>query len=343
MKLSKFGFASSTLSLTSALVLGISGSADALPLTSNVSTFDSSSSAPSFTTSFTLTNAGSNINTLVSGDYKPSYIVINSNSSPAWTINTTNFPNCTTAYTTANNSDAGSPPSICGITLGSDALNNIVRVYVPNNNTIQLNFIDGGGAGSNTNWAFGTKTFDLTFANGLWNTKTAGTIPFTISANGSQYRVNGVDGATMTGWAGPIAKIWTTNLNVNSTVTFDANDGSGSTSVQAGRTTTALTSNQFTRPGYVFLGWANSPTDAANQQTSYANGANYNFVTGGTRTLYASWERDNSVSSNSSSSNSGSNLALTGMRSTLFIASGALGISLIVLGGVMVFSRRMSK
>lgn len=70
------------------------------------------------------------------------------------------------------------------------------------------------------------------------------------------------------------------------TVTFDANDGSGTpaTTTQTRNVTTALTSNAFTRTGFTFAGWATARNGSG---TQYANNANYSFVS--SQTLYAKW------------------------------------------------------
>ncbi|BCS55103.1 DUF4347 domain-containing protein [Geobacter sp. SVR] len=68
------------------------------------------------------------------------------------------------------------------------------------------------------------------------------------------------------------------------TVTFDANGGSGSMTVQTSGSATALTSNSFTRTGYAFAGWN---TVSGGGGTAYANGASYGF--GADVTLYAQW------------------------------------------------------
>ncbi|HBU01591.1 MAG TPA: hypothetical protein DEB20_03380, partial [Acidimicrobiaceae bacterium] len=77
----------------------------------------------------------------------------------------------------------------------------------------------------------------------------------------------------------------TTTIPVNSTVTFDANGGSGVMANQVVRsgTTAALTANAFTRAGYTFAGWATSPTGSV----AYANSAA--FTAAGNVTLYAVW------------------------------------------------------
>ena len=72
--------------------------------------------------------------------------------------------------------------------------------------------------------------------------------------------------------------------NPNKSVTFDANSGSGSMSSQLGSSTTALTSNAFTRAGFTFAGWA---TAADGSGTAYADGASYDFSAN--LALYAQW------------------------------------------------------
>ena len=73
-------------------------------------------------------------------------------------------------------------------------------------------------------------------------------------------------------------------LTYGATVTFDANGGSGAMNAQVASTSTALTANAFTRPGFTFAGW-NTAADGTG--TSYANGAAYPFTS--SVTLYAQW------------------------------------------------------
>lgn len=70
----------------------------------------------------------------------------------------------------------------------------------------------------------------------------------------------------------------------NSTVTFNANNGSGAMADQSASTSTALSTNAFTRSGYTFAGW-NTAADGSG--TAYANGADYAFTS--STTLYAQW------------------------------------------------------
>lgn len=67
-------------------------------------------------------------------------------------------------------------------------------------------------------------------------------------------------------------------------VIYEANGGSGSMAMQVRTTAGSLTSNTFTRSGYVFTGWN---TKANGTGTTYANGATYNFASH--TVLYAQW------------------------------------------------------
>ncbi|MEI7624387.1 MAG: InlB B-repeat-containing protein, partial [Actinomycetes bacterium] len=77
----------------------------------------------------------------------------------------------------------------------------------------------------------------------------------------------------------------TTAIPANSTMTFDANGGSGvmANLVAKSGTPTTLTANSFTRAGYTFAGWATSSTGPV----AYANSAAY--TPAGNTTLFAVW------------------------------------------------------
>ena len=343
MSIRKFAVIAPSLGLASALVLGVSMAAHALTATSSVTTFDSATEAPAFSSSLTLLNAGMTATQTVDNDIQPSSLTIYTDSSDKWTINTTNFPNCTTAYTTAN----VAPPSVCGITLGADSINNVVRVYVPNTTSIQLNFQTGSTV--NNNWAFGTKNFEFGFASGLWNTKTAGIVPFKMQLSGGYFdnaRNNGAGG-----WWGPLPidtrSLGTVNLTVNSTITFDGNGSTDSMSPQSAYNTRAITANTLTKSGYTFAGWATSQANANAGTVAYTDAASYNFVTGGTRTLYAVWATQPAAATTTAAgttTSSSDNLASTGSNnSQLFGYAGALALTLMILGGVMVAARRIAK
>ena len=107
----------------------------------------------------------------------------------------------------------------------------------------------------------------------------------------------------------------------NSTVTFDANGGTGTTAAQTASTATALTANGFTRSGYTFAGWN---TAANGSGTAYANGASYAFSS--STTLYAQWT---------------ASLANTGVNAASGISLLAAGLSLALIGAEMfIIARR---
>jgi uncharacterized repeat protein (TIGR02543 family) len=80
---------------------------------------------------------------------------------------------------------------------------------------------------------------------------------------------------------------WTLN---NYTVTFNANGGTGTMSDQtiAFNASANLTSNTFTRTGYIFAGWATTSGGAV----AYANGASYTMGSADV-TLFAKWTENN--------------------------------------------------
>ncbi len=66
---------------------------------------------------------------------------------------------------------------------------------------------------------------------------------------------------------------------------FERNDGSGTMTTQVRSTPGALSTNTFTRSGYVFTGWN---TKADGSGTPYSNGTTYNFANH--TVLYAQWD-----------------------------------------------------
>jgi uncharacterized repeat protein (TIGR02543 family) len=69
-----------------------------------------------------------------------------------------------------------------------------------------------------------------------------------------------------------------------STVTFNANEGTGVMADQVASATSPLTANVFSRSGHTFAGWN---TAANGSGTAYADGASYDFTVN--TTLYAQW------------------------------------------------------
>lgn len=113
-----------------------------------------------------------------------------------------------------------------------------------------------------------------------------------------------------------------------STVTFDANNGSGSMPAQTSAIVANLSNNSFTRSGYSFSGWN---TVANGTGTAYANGASYLFNSD--TTLYAQWTA-NSVTPTPASPV----LAETGSHTGFLLP---LGLSLVFLGfSSLILTRR---
>ena len=105
-----------------------------------------------------------------------------------------------------------------------------------------------------------------------WNTAANGS--GTSYANGATYRF-----ASST----TLYARWTTKKVYK--VTFNANRGSGSMSVESDTAASPLTPNSFTRKGCTFVRWN---TAANGSGTIYANGAMYAFTS--STTLYAQWK-----------------------------------------------------
>lgn len=71
----------------------------------------------------------------------------------------------------------------------------------------------------------------------------------------------------------------------NHSVSFNSNTGSGNMSDQVANTSTALTTNSFTKPGYTFTGWN---TQANGSGTAYTNQEVYSFDLD--LDLFAQWQ-----------------------------------------------------
>lgn len=140
------------------------------------------------------------------------------------------------------------------------------------------------------------------------NTNGDGSIPFTkvLAPPGSyiftctHYDVNGVadasgsatlvvtDCATGTMWNSTALSCISTTPTSSHTVTFDSNGGTGSMTPQSipDNTSANLDTNNFTRSGFNFIGWSNTP--GYGQPVAYTNGGSYTIGTADV-TLYAQW------------------------------------------------------
>lgn len=117
------------------------------------------------------------------------------------------------------------------------------------------------------------------------------------TANNNLQIKTGICSGIMTNWTDPslrfdqiaIGSIMTGFGNPTScvsayTVTFNANEGSGTMANQTASTPTTLTPNSFSRTGYSFANWSTNPDGSG---TTYADGAIYDFSAN--ITLYAQW------------------------------------------------------
>ncbi len=100
---------------------------------------------------------------------------------------------------------------------------------------------------------------------------------------------NGTSQATLTTYTGAANQLWYLHP-YTSTVTYNANGGSGAPSSQTKyfNETLTLSSTRPTRSGYTFLGWSTSST-----ATSATYSAGGSFTTNASTTLYAVWRSQN--------------------------------------------------
>jgi len=147
---------------------------------------------------------------------------------------------------------------------------------------------------------FAITTYTLTYTAGTGGT-ISGTSPQPVNhgASGSLVTAVADAGYHFLSWSDSILTTARTDTNVTAnlsvtasfaineySVTFDANGGTGSMTVQTRNynAAAALTANTFSRTGYTFAGW----NAAANGSgTGYADGASYGFTANAT--LYAQW------------------------------------------------------
>ena len=174
---------------------------------------------------------------------------------------------------------------------------------------IKYNANGGSGSMSNTSAKMATNVTlrsnsftrtGYTFAG--WATSAGGA---KVHNNGATVKDIGGIGATVNLYA-----VWTPN---NYTIAYSANGGSGTTASQtvAYDANVTLRANGFSRTGYTFQGWGNNTTTKA-----YNAGQTLtkpNFVTSGTKTLYAIWSANSYQIKFNANGGSGSmgNLAMT--------------------------------
>jgi uncharacterized repeat protein (TIGR02543 family) len=151
----------------------------------------------------------------------------------------------------------------------------------PPQQTVTFNPNRGGGSGGGTMAVQTTNVSTPLRANTFTNTG----FNFTGWSDASAGTVQYVDSAYYPFTSSTtLYAIWAA-VTVSHTVTFDANDGTGTpaTTTQTSSSAANLTGNGFTRTGYTFGGWATSRGGSL----AYVNSASYGF--GADLPLYAIW------------------------------------------------------
>ena len=167
-------------------------------------------------------------------------------------------------------------------TMGTNATYTIYAVWEANKNT--LVFDANSGIGSMPNMTISTDASATLTNNAFtkagytfkgWSTTKIGKVEY---IDGASYTMGTDESYT-------IYAVWEANKN---TLVFDANGGSGSMSDMTIATDASvnLTTNAFTRKGYIFKGWS---TDV-NGAVEYIDGAEYIMGTDESYTIYAVWE-----------------------------------------------------
>ncbi len=169
-----------------------------------------------------------------------------------------------------------------GIALGSIGEKPFYAKWIPNENSIVFNA--NGGKGTMSNMTIATdSTVNLT-PNAF--TKAGYTfIGWSISANSSVVYADETSYTMGTEESYTIYAVWQANENI---IVFDANGGNGTMSNMTIATDSSanLTTNTFTKAGYIFIGWST----AENGDVEYIDCARYTMGTEESYTLYAVWQ-----------------------------------------------------
>ena len=123
------------------------------------------------------------------------------------------------------------------------------------------------------------------------------------------------------------------------TISFKRNGGSGSMSaitVTAGESKN-LTANVFTKDGYVFKGWSTTKTGSVQYTDGQSITPTKNI------TLYAVWEATTVDDSGTTGDNTGSGSETSTAGGCMGSVSGASLLSLIAVGGVALFTKKLIK
>jgi uncharacterized repeat protein (TIGR02543 family) len=110
--------------------------------------------------------------------------------------------------------------------------------------------------------------------------------PTQLSAEVAAIKASGVTVETLGKALASVDAQMGITVSSTSTVTFNANGGTGTMASETASAATPLTANKYTRKGYTFTGWNTSATGTG---TAYANDAAYPFTA--STTLYAQWKK----------------------------------------------------
>ena len=155
----------------------------------------------------------------------------------------------------------------------------VVSTVVEGVGKVSVSVVPGTGGGTPTSYRVEAYRVTQRLAGTCTVTGASGSCEVTGLDNGTKYeiRATATNEFGSSGTSGPATPV------APSVVTFNPNRGTGTMERQAAFTATALTANAFTRPGYIFDGWATSP----NGSKEYPDGGSYPFTA--SATLYARW------------------------------------------------------
>ncbi|MGH9919126.1 MAG: InlB B-repeat-containing protein, partial [Nitrososphaerales archaeon] len=130
----------------------------------------------------------------------------------------------------------------------------------------------------------GAVTFVTTKSSSSLTVSTKGLISSTGTLSAGSYSVSGTDSDASGNSGTWIYTLTVTAAPITTTVTFEANGGTGTMVPETESAPTALSLNGFSRPHHTFIDWN---TSANGSGVSYANGAQYSFAV--STKLYAQW------------------------------------------------------
>ncbi|MBQ7353780.1 MAG: InlB B-repeat-containing protein, partial [Clostridia bacterium] len=179
-------------------------------------------------------------------------------------------------------SDSSFNNNVTDIAQGTTGEKAFYAKWTPNENTLAFNANGGEGVMANMTISTGNSSVlgECTYTRAGytfkgWSTNASGGVEY---ETGDTYVMGTNPSYTL-------YAVWQAN---NNTLVFDANGGSGSMSNMVASTgsSVTLTSNAFTRAGYIFKGWSTTE----NGTVEYGENATYTMGTSSVNTLYAVWQ-----------------------------------------------------